>query len=241
MFFVVSKVFWQVCAPSHVLVWCSLAAAIALLTGRMRAARIFAVATALLLVIFGLLPTYILFERGPDHEYDGYPVPAHVDGILTLGGGDDRIRVMGAYILARRYPGARVVYSGGSGALGGKANVDAARARNLLLALGLAPSRLTLEGRSRNTWENLLFTQQLVRPKPGEVWVLAIPGYQMSRAMAIAHRLNWPLIPWPTEHETPAEGFGPLGQLPDNLWSFDNSAKEWVGRQVYRWTGKAAR
>ena len=243
MFFAISKLFWLVCQPSHVLVWCSLGAALLLLRGKVRAGRIFALAATGLLVVIAIFPSYITFGRPIDRAYDNHPVPAHADGILTLGGGMDyRVRLMGAYILARRYPQARVVYSGGSGELiGGKTDVDAARARSVLLALGLEPARLTLEGRSRNTWENLLFTQQLVRPRPGQVWILAIPGYQMPRAMAIAQRLHWTLVPWPIDHETPSEGWLGTLDLSGNIWGFDNSVREWIGMLAYRWSGKAAR
>jgi uncharacterized SAM-binding protein YcdF (DUF218 family) len=79
--------------------------------------------------------------------------------------GEEIERVVEAAIFAKRYPEARIVFSGGSGSLFDAESLEATEARKLLLELGVDPKRITLEDKSRNTVENAQFTAALVRPR----------------------------------------------------------------------------
>src|SRR6185312_11453338 len=155
-FFPLAKLGWTMLAPSHLLLWLSLLTALVLIAGGARLGRWLALATALLFMVFGMLPTGgglgadILAER---HA----PATALTEA-----------RLVSTFELARRYPSARVVFSGGWGPY-----ADAVGAAYVFGQMGLDPARLTLESRSRDTFENLLFTQRLVQPKRRETWVLA--------------------------------------------------------------------
>ena len=103
-----------------------------------KAAKVFALAAALLLTLASLLAVPL----ARDLE-DRYPRPAwlaHVDGILVLGSGFDTAlfrargvpqsnegvwRLEAGFAAARHYPQARLVFTGGSGALGGAAFPEA--------------------------------------------------------------------------------------------------------------------
>jgi len=184
MFFVLSKIFGILVQPSHWLGFLILATAISLLLRWNRAARSFAVAAALLLVLASFLA--VPLARDLEDRYPRPPWPAHVDGILVLGSGFDTAlfrargvpqsnegiwRVEAGFAAARRYPGARLVFSGGSGALGGSPFPESGTARYVFMELGQDPKLLVLETRSRNTYENILFSKGLVKPRPGEVWL----------------------------------------------------------------------
>ena len=83
------------------------------------------------------------------------------------------------------------VFSGGYGLLlDNEPGVDARFARRILIGLGLSPERLILEDSSRNTWENLLYTKRLIKPKHSQTWILATSALQMPRAIEIARTLN---------------------------------------------------
>ena len=71
-----------------------------------------------------------------------------------------------AVALARRFPEARLVFTGGSAALLTTEAPEAATMARLLEALGVAKERTTLESRSRDTYENAVFTKRLVNPGP---------------------------------------------------------------------------
>ncbi|HKQ09929.1 MAG TPA: YdcF family protein [Rhizomicrobium sp.] len=253
MFFVLSKIFWMLVRPSHWLGFLILATALSLLLRWNRAARFFGVAAALLLVLASFLA--VPLARDLEDRYPRPPWPAHVDGILVLGSGFDTAlfrargapasnegiwRVEAGFAAARRYPGARLVFSGGSGALGGAPFSEAETARVLLAEMGQDPRQLTLEARSRNTYENILFSKEIVKPKPGEVWLLATAAMHMPRAMAIARKLDWPMTPWPSDYLTaPSGGVNPLS-VTGNLGYIDYVVHEWIGLLVYRLSGKAA-
>jgi uncharacterized SAM-binding protein YcdF (DUF218 family) len=241
LFFPLSKIFWGLFAPSHIIAWTSIAAAILLMTRRHRAGRVLAVISALLLIFIGIIPSNIWLLRPLEFQY-GRPArpPSKITGILTLSGGDPRARLVGAYALARKYPEAILVYSGGSNSLISNPDYDGAqRAKRLLLSMGLDPNRLVIEGRARNTWENIVYARELIKPAPGQIWLLATSAAQIPRAMEVAHQFNWQLIAWPTDWVTGQHLFTGYFLIPNNLWAFDEAAHEWIGLFAYRWSGKA--
>jgi uncharacterized SAM-binding protein YcdF (DUF218 family) len=188
-----------------------------------------------------------------EDQYARPPWPAHVDGILVLGAGYDTALLRarhapqlngGAYRLieglaaARHYPDARLMFTGGSGRLGGAPFSEAETARYVFTELG--QTRMILEDRSRNTYENILFSKAIVKPASGETWLLVTSAVHMPRAMAIAKKLDWPMLAWPSDYVTaPAGGGGDLLDVSGNLGLTDYAVHEWIGLWAYRLTGKA--
>ena len=138
-------------------------------------------------------------------------------GIIVLGGAidDDISRARGqttfdegaerlteAAILARRYPSARIVYTGGSNSLLGRPSSEAEDARRLLVAMGVDPQRITLETRSRNTDENARFTAAIVHPEPDQTWLIVTSAYHMPRAMGLFRKAGFAAIAYPVDYRT---------------------------------------
>jgi uncharacterized SAM-binding protein YcdF (DUF218 family) len=90
-----------------------------------------------------------------------------------------------AAVLARRYPNARIVFSGGNANL---VSSDAAKEADFAMpvfeSFGFAKDRLIMERRSRNTYENAKFSNALVSPKSGEQWLLVTSAHHMPRSFA---------------------------------------------------------
>ena len=142
--------------------------------------------------------------------------------------------------VAQRYPEAKVAFTGGSAVLIGAQNAESVTARYVLSELGLDPGRLMLEPRARNTYENILFSKMLVKPKPGAVWLLDTSAIHMPRAMAVARKLDWPMIAWPSDYITAPGGTGTdMFDVAGNLGLTDYAAHEWIGMLAYRISGKA--
>jgi uncharacterized SAM-binding protein YcdF (DUF218 family) len=211
-------------------------------------------ASAGCLVILFLFPIGYELMLPLENQYARPPWPRHVDGVLVLGGALDSLvflsrgapsesdvegRLVSAAELLRHYPNARLIFSGGSGVPGNPPEAQAARLA--FDQLGVDQKRVIYESRSRTTWENLLYSQMLTRP--GETWVLTTSASQMPRAMAVARRLNWRLVPWPSDYRTVVGGGLQFVDLkPDlagNLETLDLALHEWIGLYVYWLTDKA--
>jgi uncharacterized SAM-binding protein YcdF (DUF218 family) len=190
MFFVLSKLLGFFAIPSNLVILIGIVGLLLLPTRFARAGRWLAFVSLIFLAILGLSPIgnaliIPLEDRFPPWDAArGAP-----DGIIVLGGAIDawgprNERLVVVPELLRRYPNARILFSGGSGALIDDGNAEAKFAARLLDSLGIARSRITLEDRSRNTVENAVFSKAIVQPKPGERWLLVTSAYHMPRAIS---------------------------------------------------------
>jgi uncharacterized SAM-binding protein YcdF (DUF218 family) len=175
--------------------------------------------------------------------------PAHVDGIVVLGGAtipeltavrgipalnSAAERMTETVALARRYPSARVVFTGGQGALFPGALDEADVARELFTDLGLPPERLVLESDSRTTWENAAYTKALVQPKPGETWLMVTSADHMARGIGAFRAVGWDTLAWPVSYKSGRSlRLWLPGSLGTRLHMLDEAAHEWVGLFAY--------
>jgi uncharacterized SAM-binding protein YcdF (DUF218 family) len=258
MFFALSKVGWALIAPSNLIGLLISFGFIACLLRRVRTSAILVGLALAIYLIGGISPLgHLLLRPLEDHfprPPQDMPAPA---GIIVLGGGMNEImlkerdalvlgaeggRMTDAVMLARRYPQARVVFTGGSAALVVDAQItEADAARQLFLALGLPADRLAFESKSRNTVENAQFTRDLVQPKPGERWLLVTSAFHMPRAVGLFRRAGFDVVPWPSDYKTrgiASDYFRPGTNAADGLVRFDGIVREWIGLIAYRLTGK---
>lgn len=255
MFFVLSKLFWFLIQPVNLAIILLLAGLLlAMLRWRRTAYGLFgAAALSLVLCVwtsFGALLVTPLEDRFPRP-----PLPENVAGIVVLGGGFEGginlvrggyelnsggDRYVEAAALARRYPNAKIVISGGTGTLVLEGEDDASTAVRLFEALGVARERLILEGKSRNTYENAVFTKDLVTPGPGETWLLVTSAFHMPRSMALFRKAEFPVLPWPVDYRTSGEeGIGFFTDNPvDSLQTATLGIREWIGLIAYWLTGR---
>lgn len=199
-------------------------------------------AGALLLLL--VLPIGYWMVKPLEERYPRPSLPARIDGILVLGGGldpsiyatrgaasEDTVegRLVAAAELARRYPEARLVFSGGTGAPQDEPPETEA-ARLVFSQIGIPQHRILYEDRSRNTWENFAYSRQLVHPRSDEAWVLVTSASHLPRAMLIARTLHWRLIPWPSDYATePLIPIYSASGLARNLDLLNVGLHEWIG------------
>lgn len=257
MFFYASKILWFCLQPSVLI----LAAIIggALLTRRAQFARagrrLFAGGLASL-VLFGLTPVSLLLVAHLERRFarpdlaSGPPVA----GIIILGGAGnadvpERIelanlneageRYVEAVALARRLGAARVVFTGGAGNLIGTYPPESDLARRLLLALGIEDRRIVIEGTSRTTYENAVFTRDLVRPQPQERWLLVTSAWHMPRSIGAFRKAGFAVEPWPVDYRA-ARVLEPDLNVLEGLRRTDMVSKEYVGLIAYYLTGRSS-
>lgn len=254
-FFNLAKIAEFIVPPGNLAFLAILLALVLPFTRFRRTGQLFrAVVAAAVMAIF-FMPVSQWAARPLENRFPRPDFPACVDGIVVLGGGGQPYisatrgqpvyktgegAVVAGVELLRRYPEARLVFSGGSAAFPGPGIPETDAAKAVFDQLGVDPARVLYESRSRDTWENLVFTQAMVQPKPGESWVLVTTAEHMPRSMGVARRLDWSMLPWPTDYRTPG-GDVPLVRrfsFGSNLADLDEAAHEWLGLAAYYLAGK---
>lgn len=198
---------------------------------------------------------------GLEARYPANPGLGQVDAIIVLGGAEQPPahrrwgelalneageRMIAGVLLARRFPQARLIFTGGEAALGfrGDTRGPSAMTRALWVDLGIDPARIVLESASRNTAENARLTFDLVQPEAGERFVLVTSAFHMPRSMATFARAGWQnLTAWPVDFRSGPIGSGPLPggagwRLDEHLGRLNVALKEYLGLLAYRLTGR---
>ena len=261
MFFYASKLLWSVLEPSTFITLLLVLGLVLRLARRERLIRLGArmtVAATVLLLLGGVSPlgtamTQVLEDRFA--RADVGPGTPPITGIIILGGvlsaslseargefslSDAAERITEAVILARRFPDAKVLFVGGNAQLVDNELDEAAGAGGLMRALGVAPERIVLERRSRNTYENAVFARKRADPKPGEIWLLVTSAFHMPRAIGCFRRAGFAVEPWPVDYHTygPDSVWLPGGNIAGSLAGFDTISKEYIGLFAYWLRGR---
>lgn len=258
LFFPVSKVLGFFSAPSNTLAVIVALGVALVFTRFLRAGRWLAGLGVILLFVAGLSPLgnaliVPLEQRFPLWDASrGAPT-----GVIVLGGAIDGAvhgrrgefalneaaeRMTAAVELARRYPAARLVFSGGEAALVPRGEDEASAARAFLVAMGLPAERIEIEDAARNTAENATLTRRLIQPKPGERWLLVTSAWHMPRAVGCFRAAGFDVEAYPVDFRTwgwEAAGW-PFAYLSDGLRRVDVASREWIGLLVYWWTGRTS-
>jgi uncharacterized SAM-binding protein YcdF (DUF218 family) len=257
MFFVVSKILGFLSWPSNVLIVLGLVGAFLLSTRFARAGLQCLLASVLLLAICGFSPLGNALMLPLEQRFPAWD-PAHgaPDGTVVLGGAFDTIvapargeislneaaeRMTSAVELARKYPKAKIVFSGGSGQILYQGSTEAELAERLFANLGV-PGRLIVEDRSRDTDENAKFSKPIADPKPGERWLLVTSAHHMPRAIGAFRRAGFAVEAYPVDWRTrgPEDLARPFRFASDGLKRTDVAVHEWVGLVVYWITGRSS-
>ena len=259
MFFVVSKIFESLFAPLQFALLLSCLGAALLFTRFYRTGRrcVLIGVAALALMAFsplGLILAAPLETRFPSPP-DNMPPP---DGIIVLGGAiDEKLsekldrpvlidsaaeRLTAPLALKRKFPVARIVFTGGSAASTGSSYSEADGVRRFWGDLGFVSNSILFEERARNTYENAVYARDLAKPKPGERWLLVTSAMHMPRSVGIFRKVGFPVIAYPVDFRT--DGDPSLISAPRfpirALGTMQFAAHEWLGLAVYWLTGKTS-
>lgn len=258
MDFIASKVLWALLDPANALVL-ALAAAF-WLTGRRDPAprrwgrRLVGLSAAFLLATATTPLSDLLAEPLEDRFPPPRVMPDDPAGIILLGGAvspplsrargqpalnaaADRLAAFAE--LARRYPNARLISSGGSGLLLNQAEREDVATAAALAQMGVDPARVVFENQSRNTWENALLSRDLMKTETGGPWVLVTSAFHMPRSAGVFRKLGMEPIPYPVDYRTRGHGEPWLrAELSANLELLSTAAREWTGLAAYYLAGR---
>lgn len=258
MVFVASKVLGFFALLSNDVLSLGLAGLVLMLTRFARAGRGLVSASIVLFLVFGLFPLgKVLIEPLEDRFPPWDAGRGAPDGIVVLGGAIDpefvsvhgasglneaaeRITVIAQ--LARKYPSARILYSGGNGSLMPRGGSEAQIAGAMFETFGVPASRLILEDQSRNTAENAEFSRRLAAPKPGERWLLVTSAYHMPRSIGAFRKAGFLVEAYPVDYRTAgaADLWIPFDSVAAGLRRTDTATREWVGLLAYWLTGRSS-
>ena len=174
----------------------------------------------------------------------------YLDGILILSGNEDvnkslyydqsytggsTFRLIEGIKLKKKFPSARLVFSGGSGNLFSD-QLSTRVAENFIQIYLDDNENVIFERKSSNTYENILFTKKIVEPNIEEKWALVTSAFHLRRAKGVADKLGWSLIPYPVDYRTTSSIlFQSLNfNLIENISFFQVATREILGLLVYK-------
>jgi uncharacterized SAM-binding protein YcdF (DUF218 family) len=242
--------------PVNFLIGAGVLGAILLLTRCAVLGRRLLAASVLLLALCGFSPVGKLLILPLEQRFPPWdPSRGAPDGIVVLGGGIEPDlsaahgrpvldhsgdRLVAAAELARQYPNARIVYSGGNANLVGDDSAkEADYALSMLEDLGVAKARLTAERLSRNTVENAEFARTVAKPKEGERWLLVTSAFHMPRSIGLFRKAGFKVEAYPVDwRASPSTALSFSSVAMNGLDRTEVAMREWIGLAAYRLTGK---
>jgi len=255
MFFWFSKLAWLLITPGTWIVLAVLAVWLSAKLGWSRLSNRLLGLTLTFVLLLAFLPVGDWLILPLESRFTTNPVlPAQVDGIILLGGAVDpnlsaaweqteigaaAERLFALLTLARQYPEAKLVFTGGSGAMLQQQHKGADWVEALFIETSDISPRVEFERESRNTYENAVFSKALVKPQPGETWILITSAFHMPRSVGIFCRQDWSVIPFPVDHYARKDKLLRLDlDLNGHLHVLGMAVREWLGLLAYRITDK---
>jgi uncharacterized SAM-binding protein YcdF (DUF218 family) len=254
--FIASKLLWPLVVPGNFLLLLLVVGAVLLFTRWRRLGRAVVVAVTFVLVALAVLPVGNWLVAPLENRFVvPDPMPPRVDGIVILGGaigtglvadrgeitlGGMAERLTTSIALMRRYPEARVIYSGGDPTLRGLGHNprEADAARTLFASLGVDVGRIVFEAEARNTHENAVLAKRAMGPQPGEVWLLVTSAWHMPRSVGVFRKQEWDIIPYPVDYTTNGRLWRDKGiDVTGELSALTLAVHEWIGLVAYRLLG----
>jgi uncharacterized SAM-binding protein YcdF (DUF218 family) len=249
---VVTKLIWLVLNPANLLLAALVLGSTLLFTSRRRLGRWLVAATVLSALLVSFAPLEVLLLEPLQNRFPTAALPKKIDGIIVLGGAVDaresnrqgRLvlnsraeRITASIDLAQRFPDAKFAYTGGST---GEVISEAELVRPLLLKMGIAETRIILETRSRDTFENAMLTRELLKADTGKTWILVTSASHMPRAMGAFRKAGWNVVAYPVDFRRLGEGDETFGRhLGRGLSLVNSTTREWIGLVHYYMVGKS--
>ncbi len=256
MIYYASKFFWLMAQPLSLAFLLVLAGLVAWLAGW---SRLHAAASAIAaLVLFVTLFTStgaVLLQRLED-RIERAALPEGGPGcIIMLGGGIEAevIAARGGFEmnqagdrfietlrLAREFPQAKILVSGGDGSFSGTYAGDAAVAAQFFETFGIARGRLIQEDASRTTFENVANTRAMLAQDGLDGCLLVTSAFHMPRSMGLFRKQGLAVLPWPTDYRTTGRASLALDftQPSTNSQLLTTALREWTGLLAYYLAGR---
>lgn len=255
MFFILSKIFAICIKP---IVWIIACFLLSFFLKNKKRKQSFFLSGLVLLI---LLTNDAVFQ-GIVHWWEPEPVAIKdlekkYDFIILLGGYSDFQTAMGksefqlglkggnrlitALNLHKKGVGTKIILTGGSGKLLGDKYGEAEYVAPFLKTLGLPDSAFIVENKSRNTWENAVFSKQIVDSlQKNASCLLVTSALHMPRSKACYDKAGLPTTIYPTDYYSQhSDNLFKLFLEPSSskLYAWEAILHEWIGVITYKIKG----
>lgn len=189
----------------------------------------------------------------PDYDlmnthYDGAIVLGGIGGIdlrlkkINFGSAGDRLFQVLPYYFKKRID--KIIFTGGSGSIEFKDSYEGVYVKKYLLSINIPDSALIIESKSKNTYENAVFTKKIMDSlNMHGNYLLVTSAYHMPRSLAVFKKAGYKnLTPYITNKVSGGHRFTfDYLFIPssDALFSFNSLIHEWIGLVVYKLKGYA--
>ena len=257
MYFI-SKFIWVIFAPLNFLVILLVIGFLFNLIGKKIFSKIIYIFSLLFFILVGIFPTgnLLLFKLEQYYQPPSI-IPNYIDGVLILGGpssakltidynqvsfNEAGERLIESIKIIKNNNPKKIIFSGGSIKQTFN-NSHAYVANKFYSEMGIDISQITFEFKSRNTYENILFSKKIAQPKKDEIWLIITSSFHMRRAMNISKKLEWKFIAYPVDFRTGKEliSLKPNFNLLENFNSFNLASHEIVGLISYFILGRSSK
>lgn len=261
MFFFLSKVLGWFINPLHLgLVLVAIALVLRRLKRRPRLQKWLVIVAVAEMWLFSLRIVSEPLTWGLEHQYAREPqIQGAPRAIVLLTGmtrnpdrGDWELtesgdRLVEAVRLAHRYPDAKIIVSGTFTDDDGSSRSEAKTIGGLITDMGVDPSRVMLDEKSRNTFENAKESSAILAAQPADDGaevdassgpiLLVTSAMHMPRAAACFRKAGVDVVPWPVDFHT--RGLGPRGIFPgiDDMTQSYEALREYFGLLAYKVSG----
>ncbi len=255
MSFYLSKILWLILNPFNIFIFVTLLSIFLYFVKLRRLSLIIFVINFVFIALISFLPigSYLIYNI--EKEYHSYTkLPKQVDGILILGGATIPLiyneynqislngsaeRLVESVFVIKKFEKAQVIFSGGSGVVNRPNLGHSQVAKSFYKKMGLEINKIIFENYSTNTFENIIFSKKIASPKINENWLLITSASHMKRALLIADKNNWTLIPYAVDFRNTKDfKLIPNLNLLKNLNTFHEGSHEWLGLIAYYFMGR---
>ena len=250
MTFFLSKFLWFIFNPFNVLIIAIIIGYLFNLFNLKLLSKFFYIFALFIFFISAVMPTgsylnYLLEKNFHSQNY----LPETIDGILILAGATNPFlskehsqinlngsveRLTESIILIKKYPNAKIIFSGGSGSLQYPDLDHASVAKDFFSNMGIDSNKIYYENKSRNTYESILFSKKIANPKKNEKWLLVTSAFHLNRSLGISEKLKWTFIPYATDFKKSKNfSWGNPFNFLEKISEFDRAMHEWIGLFAY--------
>jgi len=249
-----SKNIWLILGPINFLIILICIGLCLKLFKKKFSSNFFLILSLIYFCIIAVFPTGYYFLNKLESSFQSKKIlESNIDGLLILGGpsssnlssvhqqvsfNEAGERLTESVKVIKNFKPKKIIFSGGSPSQTFDSS-HAYVAEKFFSEMGIETDNIIFEFKSRNTYENILFSMEIAQPKKEENWLIITSSFHMKRAIYIAEKLDWKFIPYPVDFRTGLLPYTkPSITFLRNINAFDLASHEIIGLISYYFLGR---